>query len=102
MAGVSCCCVAPLSCVAPVLFIVFPVFELDPVPCVVQFPLHCVPSCCVVRFFFVLLCCCVVVLLCCCVVCGEREGGVCGLIVNVVFLSFSPSVFVFAVTALLV
>ena len=30
MAGVVCCRVVPLSRVAPVLFTVFPVFDLDP------------------------------------------------------------------------
>lgn len=72
------------SCVVPVLFTLFPVLELDPASCIVRSPLHCIPLCCAVCFLFVLPC--------CCVVC-EEEGsgvcGVCGLVVNVVFFSFS-------------
>lgn len=82
--GVWLCC-PPLPRVVPVLFTVFPVFELDlapriaPVPLCVAFPRVVLPA--------FSLCCCVAVLLC-----GEQEGGVCdvcGLIVNVVFLFFS-------------
>lgn len=67
---------SPCLVLSPVLFTVFPVFELDPAPRIVQSPLCYIPSCRAIRFFFVLLC--------CCVVCGEREGGVCG--VRVVLL----------------
>ena len=82
---------SPCLVLSPVLFTVFPVFGLDPAPRIVWFS-----SCRAACFLFVLLC--------CCVVCGEREGGVCGvcgLIVNVVLLS-PPFRLVFAVTALLV
>lgn len=88
-------CCPPACVLSPVLFTVLPVFELDPAPRVVQSPL------CVAFPRVVLL----ASSSCCCVVCGEREGGVCavcGLIVDVVFLSFSLLFFVFAVTVLLV
>lgn len=96
MAGVV-VCVVPVFRVVPVLFAVFPVFELDPVPRIVQSSLHCIPSCRAARFFFVLLC--------CCVVCGVM-GGWCVWCVwchcERCVLFFLPSVFVFAVTALLI
>ena len=69
MAGCGVLCVVPLSCVVPVLFAVFPVFELDLAPSIVRSPLHCILSCRAVRFFFMLPC--------CRGVCGGREGGVC-------------------------
>lgn len=67
--GCGVCRVVPLSRVVPVLFAVFPVFELDPAPRIVQSLLHCILSCRTVCFLFVLLC--------CCGVCGEWGGGVC-------------------------
>lgn len=53
MVGVVCGRAAPLSRVVPVLFTVFPVFELDPVLYIVQSPLCCIPSCCAVHLLFV-------------------------------------------------
>ena len=79
--GCVCRVLSPLSYVVPVLFAVFPVFELDPALCIVQFPLHCIPlvSCCPLPL-------CVVVLLCYVRRTEGRRGGV---IVNVVFLFIS-------------
>lgn len=78
-------CVVPLSCVVPVLFTTFPVFELDPAPRIVWSPLCCILSCCAVRFFFVLLCCCVAVLW---VVEWRWCARVCGLVACLPLSSF--------------
>ena len=47
------CVCCPLSCVVPSPLHVFPVFELDLAPRIVQPLLHCILSCCAARFFFV-------------------------------------------------
>ena len=90
--GVWCVVVlSPCLVLSPVLFAVFPVFVLDPASRIVRSLLRCILSCRAVYFFFVLLC------------RVQRTGGWYVWCHCECCISFPlPSVFVFAVTALLV